>query len=203
MMWYYSLQECGIIYCWGGFLNIKKQSEYSLLTDDHLAVLAQNGEEGAFNALAARYLKLKPSKAPSSYLDAEDFLQESMFGFMNAVRTFNADKGVPFKAYASVCMRNSVKSAAGGLGFDVPVDNDMEALLGIQTDEDPLDKIIDGERLGEVLQQCEVSLSQVEKTVVFLKAGGLSYDEIGKKLGMGAKAVDNAVQRARKKLKSL
>jgi DNA-directed RNA polymerase specialized sigma24 family protein len=31
----------------------------------------------------------------------------------------------------------------------------------------------------------------------------MSYYEIGKKLNMDAKAVDNAVQRARKKLKSL
>jgi RNA polymerase sporulation-specific sigma factor len=59
------------------------------------------------------------------------------------------------------------------------------------------------ERLNEVLEACEVSLSQVEKTVVFFRAGGMSYDEIGEKLGMSPKSVDNAVQRARRKLKEV
>ena len=188
---------------WGDILRGKKQSEYSACTDECLVILAQGGDESAFNALAARYLKSKSTQAGTAYFDAEDFLQESMFGFMNAVRTFDEKKGVPFKAYAGVCMRNSMKSAAGGISEDVPVDNDLEALLGVQTDADPLNKIIDSEQLSEVLAQCETSLSLVEKTVIFLKAGGLSYDEIGKRLGMDAKAVDNAVQRGRKKLKRL
>ncbi len=184
-------------------MSIKKQASYHELTDDCLALSAQNGDEAAFNALAARYLKFKPSRINSSYLDDEDFLQEGMFGFLNAVRTFKSEKGVPFKAYASVCIRNSINSAAGGISKDIPVENDIEAVLGIEAQDDPLNRIISGERLIEVLNKCQVALSEIEKTVVFLKAGGLSYDEIGKKLGMDSKAVDNAVQRARKKLKSL
>ena len=184
-------------------MSSKRQSEYSSLSDDCLALLAQGGDENAFNALAARYLKVKANKSTSSYLDAEDFLQESMFGFMNAVRTFNESKGVPFKAYAGVCMRNSVNSAASGISNDVPIDNDIEALLEVQANDDPINQIIHSEQLNEVLAQCEASLSLVEKTVIFLKAGGLSYDEIGKRLGMDSKAVDNAVQRGRKKLKRL
>lgn len=184
-------------------MSIKRQADYQKYSDDRLALLAQSGDEGAFNALAARYLKLRFTKANSSYFDSEDFIQEGMFGFLNAVRTFNCEKGVPFKAYASVCMRNSMNSAAGGLTKDLPVENDIEALMSVGADEDPLNRIIDSEQLGEVLRQCEVSLSELEKTVVFLKAGGLSYDEIAERLGMDAKAVDNAVQRARKKLKSV
>ncbi len=178
-----------------------KQSDYLNLADDRLALMAQSGDEGAFNVLAARYLKLKSRKTNSTYLDEEDFLQESMFGFLNAVRTYSEEKGVPFKAYAGVCMRNSMNSAAGGLSKEIQADGDMEAILEIGTDEDPLNKIIGSEHLNEVLSACEISLSNLEKTVVFFKAGGMSYDEIGKKLGMDSKAVDNAVQRARKKLK--
>ena len=180
-----------------------KQSDYVNLTDDRLAILSQNGDEVAFNTLAARYLKIKFTKTNSSYFDADDFIQEGMFGFLNAVRTFNSEKGVPFKSYASVCMRNSMNSAAGGLSKELSVDNDIESLLTVETGEDPLNRIIDGENLSEVLNQCEVCLSELEKTVVFLRASGMSYAEIGTKLGMEPKSVDNAVQRARKKLKKL
>ncbi len=184
-------------------MSTNLQAEYSELSDDSLALLAQNGDERAFNVLASRYLKLKFIKGSSSYLDSDDLIQEGMFGFLNAVRTFKQDKGVAFKSYASVCMRNSVNSVAGGLSKELSADNDLEALLGVETDEDPLNRIIHSERLGEVLRQCEVSLSELEKSVVFLKAGGMSYEEIGERLSMDAKAVDNAVQRARKKLKRL
>ena len=108
---------------WGGILGGIKQSDYLNLADDRLALMAQNGDEGAFNVLAARYLKLKSRKTNSAYLDEDDFLQESMFGFLNAVRTYNAEKGVPFKAYAGVCMRNSMNSAAGGLSKEIQVAN--------------------------------------------------------------------------------
>jgi RNA polymerase sporulation-specific sigma factor len=71
------------------------------------------------------------------------------------------------------------------------------------TDEDPLKLILDGEHFNEVLNACQTTLSDVEKTVVFFRAGGMAYDEIGKRLNMTEKSVDNALQRARRKLKSV
>ena len=50
---------------------------------------------------------------------------------------------------------------------------------------------------------CEVTLSDLEKTVVFFRAGGMSYDEICQRLNLSEKSVDNALRRARKKLKSV
>jgi RNA polymerase sporulation-specific sigma factor len=182
-------------------LSDKKQ-DYSLLNDDELALLAQTGDEVAFNLLAKRYLQTKVKKSKSAYLEVEDFLQESMFGFMSAVRTFDSSRGVPFKAYASKCMHNSMESAVVDVSPEILVENNVTATLSTEVEEDPLDLIIGSEQLGSVLQLCQVTLSSLEKTVVFLKAGGMSYAEIGERLGMDAKAVDNAVQRARRKLKN-
>ena len=183
-------------------MNGNKQADYSNLSDDRLALLSQSGDEVAFNVLSARYLKIRYRQSPSSYLDEDDLLQEGMFGFLNAVRTFDVSRGVPFKAYASVCMRNSVNSATSGTVSELAVDNDLENMLNVETGDDPLSRVINGEYLNEVLRQCEITLSELEKTVVFFRASGMSYAEIGKKLCMESKAVDNAVQRARKKLKS-
>ncbi len=180
---------------------MKKQADYVDYSDDKLALMAQNGDDIAFDLLASRYLNKKYISTNSVYLDCEDFAQESMFGFLNAVRTFNIEKGVPFGAYAGVCMRNSMNSAAGTLSKEVKTDGDYDAVLNIESGNDPLEQIIDTEHLNEVLMLCETTLSEVEKTVVFFIAGGVSYTEIGEKLGIDIKAVDNAVQRARKKLK--
>lgn len=181
----------------------KKHFEYSILTNEDLVQSAQNGDDYAFDVLARRFLNTRYINTTAAYLDADDFVQEGMFGFLNAVRTYDVKKGVPFEAYAFVCMRNSINTAASNASGDIPIDDTAEAFQELGSTEDPLKHIITTERLNEVLNACEVSLSEVEKTVVFFKAGGMSYAEIGDKLGMSSKSVDNAVQRARRKLKDV
>ena len=184
-------------------MGAKKFSDYAELNNEELVALAQNGDEYAFNSLARRFLNTRYTSSNSAYLDSDDFVQESMFGFLNAVRTYDVQKGVPFEAYAFVCMRNSMNTAAGSISSEVPLDNDSETFSTLEGAEDPLKYVITAERLDEVLKACEVTLSDVEKTVVFFRASGMSYVEIGGKLGMTAKSVDNAVQRARRKLKDV
>ena len=184
-------------------MGAKKSSDYVNLNNEELVLLAQNGDEYAFNSLARRFLNTRFSNTNASYLDSDDFVQEGMFGFLNAVRTFDINKGVPFEAYASVCMRNSINTAAGNISADIPVDSNSETFTGLESAEDPLKHVITAEQLNEVLNACEVTLSEVEKTVGFFRASGMSYFEIGEKLGMTPKSVDNAVQRARRKLKDV
>lgn len=184
-------------------MNGGKQVDYAVLTDESLVDLAQGGNEVAFNTLASRYIKIKMKVSKSSYLEVEDFVQESMFGFLNAVKTFDSSRGVPFGAYARKCMHNSMASAFIDETPEILVGDDSEIAVPTETDRDPLELIISSERLNEVIEECDISLSKLEKTVVFLKASGMSYAEIGERLDMSSKAVDNAVQRARKKLKKV
>ncbi len=191
------------MFCWGDILGLDKRSRYIDLTDEALVELSQSGDEYAFNVLAGRYLNTRSHNSTAAYLDRDDFVQEGMFGFLNAVRTYDSQKGKPFESYASVCMRNSIKNATYGIPDDIAVDGSSDTFVNIQSTEDPLGQIITSERLSEVLTACQVSLSSLENTVVFFRAGGMSYAEIGEKLGMTPKAVDNAVQRARRKLKQV
>ncbi len=183
------------------FLNLTKRSEYIALSDEELVELSRSGDEMAFNILAARYLNTRSSKSVAAYFDSDDFVQEGMFGFLNAVRTYDSSTNVPFKAYSSVCMRNSINSAAGNLSSDIPTDVDSDTFTSIKGEGDPLDRVVTSERLSEVLDVCDQALSGIEKTVVLLLAAGLSYSEIGDRLDMELKSVDNAVQRARRKIK--
>lgn len=184
-------------------MGFKKRGEYLPLSDEELVGLSQGGDQNAFNTLAARYLNTRSRKTNSAYVDSDDFMQEGMFGFLNAVRTYDNSKGVPFKAYSSVCMRNSINTAAGNIADEIPLSNDDDVFVAVADDEDPLKRIITSEHLGAVLCACDTTLSSLEKTVVFLRAGGMSYAEIGSRLSMPPKAVDNAVQRARRKLKQV
>ena len=80
------------------------------LTDEELASLAANGDDESMALLIAKIMpvaKAKASKLGGPRLSAEDLVQEGMLGFLDAVKSFKCDKGVPFKAYAETCIVES------------------------------------------------------------------------------------------------
>ena len=177
--------------------------DFSSLSNEELVRLSQQGDENARSILSARFLNTRGAGVSVSYLDSDDFVQEGMLGFLRAVQTYDFSRGVPFEAYAFKCMQNSINSAAGVSRVEIPVGMTSEMPEVTDKSEDPLKQILDGEHLNEVLNACEVTLSDLEKTVVFFRAGGMSYDEICQRLNLSEKSVDNALRRARKKLKSV
>lgn len=190
-----------MVFCWGGLLSSVSR-DYNSLSNEELVKLSQNEDENARSVLSARFLNTRGAGVSVSYLDSDDFVQEGMLGFLRAIDSYDFSRGVPFEAYAFKCMQNSINTAAGVSSVEIPmgISNQMTE---ITDDDDPLHQILAEEHLNEVLDACEVTLSAVEKTVVFFRAGGMSYEEIGKRLSMTEKSVDNALQRARKKLKGV
>ncbi len=186
-----------------GILSEKETASYENFTDEELVELSQNGDSLALDILARRFLSHKPKMYSAGYLDVDDLLQEGMISFLSAVRTYKVEKGVPFSAYATVCMNNGVVSAARKTKNDFQIDRDVDPVTMGGEVKNPLDTIEDGEILSSVLSLCENVLSNVEKSVIYSQISGLSYNEISEKLGLTPKAVDNALQRARKKLKSV
>lgn len=184
-------------------MSSKLYKEYDSLSNEELVKLSQQGEEIARDVLSARFLNTRGAGVSVSYLDSDDFVQEGMLGFLKAVDSYDFSRGVPFEAYAFKCMQNSINTAAGVSRVEIPIGMSSEIPETTDADEDPLKRILDGEHFNEVLSACETILSDVEKTVVFFRAGGMAYEEIAKRLGMSEKSVDNALQRARKKLKSV
>ena len=173
------------------------------MSNEELVELARGGSEQARSLLCRRFLYTKGSGVAVSYLDSDDFVQEGMIGFLRAIDTYDFSRGVPFEAYAFKCMQNSIRTAAGVSKNENPVGGSGEFSSVVDSSEDPLTQLLAGEKLSEVLKTCQVALTDVEKTVVFFRAGGMSYDEIGERIDLSPKAVDNALQRARKKLKEV
>ncbi len=182
-------------------MSIQNKSELSSLSNEELVSLSQNGNQSAKEVLTERFFNTRGLYVRSSFFDEDDFLQESMLGFLNALDTYDPSKSVPFEAYALMCMRRKIYTAAKKR-YEIPVGDSNELLENQVDSANPLETVILNERLSNVIGACEKKLSKTEKAVVFLIAGGLSYDEVGERLGLSPKSVDNALQRARRKLKN-
>lgn len=132
--------------------------------------------------------------------EADDLQQEGRIGLLYAVRNYNDSEGVQFSTYASCCIRNAVlKAIAKARG-----DNN-----NILTMAEPIEKL-DFEGIKEDVLEDEVYYkSLLEKflrgvapgdcRVVELFLQGFSYEEIAQKLSLTVKAVDNKIQKIRKK----
>ena len=84
------------------------------LTDEALCRLAQQGSGEAAEDLVKRYTRLVKTCARPYFLvgaDEEDLLQEGMLGLMKAIREYDGRRGVPFGAFARLCVTRKIFSA--------------------------------------------------------------------------------------------
>lgn len=175
--------------------------------DEELLVFAKDGNEKATAELIERMLPLVRSYAfgyKNSFMEQEDLVQEGLLGLLDAVRGFDCERGVSFGAYASSCIKNRMLSAVrASLG-----QKNRPLNYYVCFDEKKLaDSLCIEDRLLNVEEVCRINdainnkLSAFEKSVIKCHLSGYSYNEIAQGLGSDEKAVDNAIQRARRKLR--
>ncbi len=184
--------------------------DFLSLDDEKLVALAKNGDEPANDALIARYTPFVRHLARPYFLaggDAEDLVQEGLIGFLKAVRSFDPHCDVQFKPYAAVCIKSKLHSALKRalskkqkplneyISLEAPFFDEFVATSG-----DPVENIIVAESLEELSQTLDGILSDLEAKILHLYLEGRSYQEISSITGKSQKAVDNAIQRIRKKL---
>ncbi len=145
------------------------------------------------------------SKYNGSPLEKDDLIQEGMIGLLAAIKSFNPEKGTKFTTYASRCIDNSIRSALKKFTRikDIPQENIValeddviDAYYGLSAEDEYLAK----ESVAALSDVLYEGLSSFENEVLRLHIVGCSYTEIASKLGKNVKAVDNAIQRIRKKL---
>jgi len=193
-------------------------NSYVVLTDEELQALAARRQSGAEEVLAERYARLVRACARPFFLnggDSEDLIQEGMLGLLSAIREFNADKGASFKTYAEICIRNRIQSAIrsaarkkhaplnDGVSLDDILSDESQTLGSRYFQRSPEEQVLARETEKEFISVYSQRLSKLEAQVLDLYLDGLSYQEMAFALGKDTKAVDNAVQRIRKKLASL
>ena len=187
--------------------------------DEALCSLAASGDRIAEEALVMRYNRLVRVCARPYFLaggDSEDLIQEGMVGLLNAIREYDPGKGSSFRTYAETCIRNRILSAIRAAARDkhTPLNHYVSyetPLLDGNTDSYPLsasrqpqqnpeDMLISREERRERLGTLKGQLSGFEAQSLDLYLRGLSYVEIASEVDQSPKAVDNAVQRIRRKV---
>ena len=175
-------------------------------TDEALVKAFQAGNTEVFPALVARYLKLIRRKA-CSFREIFSLEREDLLGLFDAANTYARDGGASFETYAGRCISNRIVSAVrrsasrknSFLNNAVPIDAVTDLDAGQKTDPQAL--LESRDELDRVLRNAHVSLSDFERRALLLYLGGYRRAEIERRLGIPARAFDNAMARVRKKLR--
>ena len=183
-------------------------NELNSKTDEELAVLGKT-DKNASAVLISRYSRLifiKSEIYANSETDSDDLHQEGMIGLLKAIDAFDPRKGVKFCTFAEVCivnrMKTLLKKSERDLSFAERVDEE-EAADVLSVEETPESIYFYKEFFSELWRDICSVLSLTELNVLTLCVQGDSYKSAAEKLGMTEKSVDNAMQRARKKIRAL
>ena len=165
---------------------------------------AAAGDQEAFALLVHRMMPLIHAQVHSCRCvgtEDEDLAQEALMGLLAAVRTYRPDGGASFTTYATACIRHRLLSVARRYGPRADREQSLEDSPELPDPTvDPALLLMDKEELDGLLHRLRTRLTETEYRVLLLRLGDCSYAEIAARLDITVKAVDNAVQRMRRKL---
>lgn len=168
---------------------------------------AKNGDDAALAAIISKkmpVIRLYAHRAGRPGLDFDDAVQEGLIGLFNAINSYNTKGGASFATYSSSCIQNAIYSAsrAAGRQKHAPLDNsvplDQTHRHAAPT---PEEQAIANEQVALTLEKARATLSVYEKAVLGLAMEGYSNAHIAKALGKNTKSIENALLRARNKLR--
>ena len=200
------------------------------MNEKELLKKAKDGDEKSLNELMQQNKDLVSFISRKFYfsnLDYADIVQEGMIGLFKALRSFNPSSSANFKTFASVCIKRQILSAIAKnnrlknlpLNTYLSINNQGKVLVKTtqntdDEDEDagfyvqatsltPEESVLFKEKLLNLSNMVNKSLSPFEKEVLkqFVKCG--NYAQIAKNLGKSAKSIDNALGRIKIKLKEI
>lgn len=182
----------------------------SSVSVENLVRDARNGDKTAMNKLFVQFsstVEFYASKnVDRSALTRSDLIQEGMIGLLAAVYGYRVDGGAGFRTYASACIANGIKKAVEKqnalkhtpLNSYVPLDEMGETT---DIDADPQTILSTQYAISELNKLIETVLTKLERNSLKLHIAGHSNSYIAEILCVSEKSVDNALQRARKKLR--
>ena len=202
--------------------RLSQHSQGQVQVDDgYLIALAKQGDALAYDRIVRRYHGFVRMKASSYFLaggDSDDLIQEGLVGLYKAVRDFRSDRESSFRNFAELCITRQIITAVktATRNKHTPLNQyvsfsqspasamdgepTLEEVIPGPTVHDPVNQVISSEELQALVSCLSSVLSELESRVLSLYLDGNSYETIGERLGCEAKAVDNALQRVKRKV---
>jgi len=188
--------------------------------DEELVYRARSGCSHATEQLLGKYRSLVEGKARAYFMagaDHEDVVQEGMIGLYKAIRDFSTDHLCAFRSFAELCVTRQIITAVktatrqkhtplnSYVSIDIPVDDNEEErtlteVMPEQPSFTPENMIIWRELQRELRFRIGADLSPLESKALIRYIAGQTYQDIAVELNLGVKQIDNALQRAKKKL---
>lgn len=192
-------------------------------TDEQLVLCARQGSAEALEQLLTRYKGLVEGKARAFFLagaESDDVAQEGMVGLVKAVRDFSPSRLCSFRSFAELCITRQIISAVKAarrqkhlalnwsVSLDTPAageeDDPSGGTLGeayLVAEEAGPDRVILARAVLRAMDSVIVGeLSAMELKALLGHVAGLTYRQVARQIGCGVKQVDNALQRAKKKI---
>lgn len=189
--------------------------DYDTCTDEELIARLRAGEREITDYLIDKYKSLVRTRARALYLvggDHEDLIQKGMLGLFKAVRDYKPGKEASFATFAGLCIDRQMYSAVASsqrqkhqplnsfVSLSEPV---SEQELRLVDEETPEEIMISRENVIGMHERIKERLSKFEYQVLELYLKGYDYTQIAEKLGKQPKAIDNALQRIRSKVREV
>ena len=195
--------------------------KYKNLTDEELIEQLRLGDEKIVDFILDKYKPLVRKKANAMYLiggDTDDLIQEGMIGLFKAIRDYNKEKESSFFHFAELCISRQLYTVVEAYNRKkhAPLNSYISLYSGTNEDgvvladsltaavtEDPEQLMIDQENMVLFLEKVKERLSKMEAQVLDYYLTGLNYQQIAEKMEKSPKAIDNALQRIKVKIRNV
>ena len=193
------------------------QEDYSKLSDVDLVSLAREEHQEAYTVLITRYEPELRKIAHKYFLqraEYDDLLQEGRISIYRAVQSFDSQSGHPFEHFVRMCIKRRMIdtlrahnrrkhtgfNSAYSLDTSLSDETENTYLDRMTTGSDPAQIVIDVQEARSIIKDLTKNLSQMERQVfAYHFVEGYKQQEVVETLGINPKAIDNAIQRIKKK----
>lgn len=186
--------------------------DFEALSDAELLQQVRTKDADAFGELSTRYFSLICKQAArfsgANAPERDDLLQEGLLALYSAAVSYSEEKGAAFRTYAGVCIQNrmadavrrhtSSRNRALNESLSLSSEDAAELTAGFQ----PQDTVELKVQLQGLFEKLDEVLTPLERDAVRLHLSGCKREDIPARSGISLKAFDNAIYRARAKLKT-
>lgn len=190
-------------------MKSETEEELNSASDEELLkLIRKTGGEKEINIIIRRYspgIRARSIKAHRAFPAAEcdDLFSEGLLGLLKAIRCYNPERGASFSTFVDICVTSAIKTAAAKAARNSPLNFDGDFDIELIEDDSLTAEQALIERESDIEFYRRLSRLLTEKEFVILKMylEHMSYKQIAAALVLSEKSVDNALQRAKAKIR--